>query len=802
MKRFAKILAIVATVVIALMVVLVVLAKVVITPERVKQTVLPIVEENLQRKVELGDIEVSIFSGIGLNDLKVYDKDGSEVFVSTQRVQLDYQLLPLLGLKVVIDNVLVEQPKIRIVRAADGRFNFADLLGKTEASSAVPEPDSASDTGGATPISLLVSQARITGGEVVFLDHLINPQAPYRTVVSDLRVAVEGLTLTGRVPVKVACQINDGHFSADGEVDLTGPTGQFTITMQGVDMVAFRPYFSDALPGQLEGLSLNLETRLTGGRDKISAAGTLVGDNLDLTLDALPDAPISDSRIQLDYDLAFDLASGNLALQNARVDFNGVVAEASGILQSLFAKPVVDLHVLAPEIELRAAMDGLPESLVAAYTGYDLSGRVSLDASLSGGVAAPLKLLQQATVALDNVHASVGGLRPALTGKLKLESDRVVSEGLIVDLGDNRADIALEARNIFSQPVIVQADVTAETFLLDPILGAGGAAAGAADQTPSNAEGKSAEEIGPMDIPVRAEGTITIGQTLYQGVEINNFVAQYALKDNLLTVSRMDGQVAGGSFNNSARVDLRTRGLAYTLDLNIKAIQADSVLKAFLPKAADTLFGAMNLDMTVKGRGTQWPALRQQLTGQGEVQVENGRIVSPALVNGLTSFLQLTSANEIKFKTLQGNLRIKDGKIQVDSRMTSDQIKLFPKGTIGLDGQLDLAMDTRLSPQLSGQLDSGGKVTRYLTDQEGWSQLPLLVTGDVTAPRFGLDPKGLQKKATEVIGKELGEQLDKLLGGRQESPADASQQDGQQTAPTESSGEKLLQDSLKKLFGN
>jgi AsmA protein len=134
--------------------------------------------------------------------------------------------------------------------------------------------------------------------------------------------------------------------------------------------------------------------------------------------------------------------------------------------------------------------------------------------------------------------------------------------------------------------------------------------------------------------------------------------------------------------------------------------------------------------------------------------------------------------------------------------MTSDQIKLFPKGTIGLDGQLDLAMDTRLSPQLSGQLDSGGKVTRYLTDQEGWSQLPLLVTGDVTAPRFGLDPKGLQKKATEVIGKELGEQLDKLLGGGQESPADSSQQDGQQTAPTESTGEKLLQDSLKKLFGN
>ena len=127
MKTLAKFSSVAAILVVVLVIGLVVLAKLVITPELVKKTVLPLAEDALQRKVELGDISVSLFSGIEMQDLKVYEIDDGEVFVGTDLVRLKYQLLPLLARKVVIDEITVEAPRIRVVRLADGRFSFADM---------------------------------------------------------------------------------------------------------------------------------------------------------------------------------------------------------------------------------------------------------------------------------------------------------------------------------------------------------------------------------------------------------------------------------------------------------------------------------------------------------------------------------------------------------------------------------------------------------------------------------------------------------------------------------------------------
>jgi AsmA protein len=118
-----------------------------------------------------------------------------------------------------------------------------------------------------------------------------------------------------------------------------------------------------------------------------------------------------------------------------------------------------------------------------------------------------------------------------------------------------------------------------------------------------------------------------------------------------------------------------------------------------------------------------------------------------------------------------------------------------------LDGSLDLGLDTRLSPELSAKLDKGGSVTRYLQDQDGWTQLPLLLTGDFSSPRFGLDPKGINRQASKALGQELNRQLDKLFKSK-DSNSTAEDQSGGAAEPAEDPGRKLLQDSLQKLFGN
>ena len=110
------------------LVVIIVLIKMELTPEMVRETIIPIAEEHLQRKVEVGEIKIGLFSGVSLADVKVLQRDGSDEFVSAGLISLSYRLWPLLTGKVVIDDVRLVQPKIVVTRNPDGSFNFSDLL--------------------------------------------------------------------------------------------------------------------------------------------------------------------------------------------------------------------------------------------------------------------------------------------------------------------------------------------------------------------------------------------------------------------------------------------------------------------------------------------------------------------------------------------------------------------------------------------------------------------------------------------------------------------------------------------------
>ena len=322
-------------------------------------------------------------------------------------------------------------------------------------------------------------------------------------------------------------------------------------------------------------------------------------------------------------------------------------------------------------------------------------------------------------------------------------------------------------------------------------------------QTNQAQNGDVVRELGPFDIPVQATGVIKVTEAIWKDLTIRDFIAQYELKDNVLNLSRMDGQVAGGSFRNSARVDLGKKGLAYSVKLDLQTIQADPLLTAFAPKAAGSLLGAMNMAFTLDGRGTVWKSLSRNLSGAGNMLVADGRLTNPELVNGLSSILQLQELKDIQFDSFTGNFKVENGKVKLDSRLLSDNLKLFPKGAVGLDGSLDLGLDTRLSPELSAKLDKKGSITRYLADQDGWTRMPLLLSGNFASPSFGLDPKGLQDQASKALGSEIGRQINKFF----KQPESAPQESGQQPADagsgsTENSTQKLLQDSLQKLFGN
>ncbi len=792
MGKFGKIIGILVAVVVVLAVAVLILAKVLITPERVRQTVLPVAEKALQREVRLGDIEVSLFSGIVLKNLEILEPKGEDTFVAAEQVVLRYQLLPLLFMRVVVDEVRLVKPQIRVTRLTADTFNFSDLMASKKAPEAAPADAESAEPKEGQPLDLLVSEVGIDEGEVLLLDYSMNAKAPYRFKLNNLNVNARDISLSRSFPFNLSAQLNGSTLKIDGQADPSSQTGQAQVKLSNLDVAAFTPYFRQALPGKLGSLKLDLDLVAEGGARAITSSGQIALKDLDLVLDAMKDAPLEKANLRLDYGVRTDLAAARVDIDKADLDFNGIGLKVKGRVENYSSKPLLDAVVETAELNIRSVLAAVPQALVKDLGPLDPNGVVHARLNLAGAVDAPVKLLKDGTVQLKDVQATMGELRPALTGTINLKGDSASASQLQLKAGENLAFIDFTASNLLGKPIAVTSQINAERFLLDPLLKTSAAPAAATAKAPAAPSKGKAEELGPFDLPLKADGKVRIGKTIYQGLNIDNFALDYRLVNNVLTVDRLTGNIAGGSFNQTARVDLGKKGLDYKTNLDIQGVQADPMLSAFLPKAAGVLFGSLNLKTDMSGTGTMPEALKRNLFAKGNLVLGEGKLTGAGLVQGLADYLNLPELRELYYSQAKGSYTIEQGQVRVSSDFSGRDVSMAPKGTLGLDGSVDLALNLKLSPKLTQKLDSRGKFGQFLTDAQGWGEVPLKVTGTATSPRFALDTSAVkgkvEQKAKEEIQKKLQEKVfDKL------APKEGEQQDP---------NKKLLQDTLKGLFGN
>lgn len=671
-KKWLKVLVIVAAVVLLILVALSVLAKLLITPELVKKTVLPKVKEALHREVELGDVEVSIFSGIALKDLVIREKEGPEPFVKADRLVLRYRFWPLLLMRVVVDEVRLDAPRIRVVQLSKGTFNFSDLTAKKAGEAPQPAPKPAAEEGKKAPLNLQISRVALTDGEVTYEDRSVTPAHPFSYKVTGIQVSAREISLEKPFP--------------------------FT----------------------------------------------------------------------------------------AKAKLPGAAVECDGTAANVAAKPALDATIKVIDADLRQLTAALPAEVKEKLAALAPSGVINVRLHLAGDVASPQELLKDGEVRLSNVQASAGGQRPALTGTLALTKDAVSSQNLTLAMGSNQLKVDFKASNLLGKPLLVTSQVKGEQLDLNPFLKKGGGATGGTAAGPAPKAKPTGPEPGPLNLPVKVTGSVQIGKVLYQGLTIEEFALRYRLADNVLTVESLSGKVAGGTFSNSARVDLGQKGFAYGAKLKVTGVQAEPVVAAFAPKAAGTVFGALSLNADLNGRGTIPEALKKNLSGQGDFAINDGRLTGAGLIEGLARYLKSEQLRVLRFSKFAGTFRVQNGNILLDSDIAGKDVRVKPKGTVGLDQLLDLSIETRLSPELTQKV-AGGEIGRYMSDDQGWGLVPLKVTGSASSPKFALNTALLKEqakaKAKEKLQQKLGEKLFKKKDGEQRPE------------------QQLLEKGLKGLFG-
>jgi uncharacterized protein involved in outer membrane biogenesis len=99
-----------------------------------KSTYLPLLEESLHRRIDVGEVRLSLVPtpSIRLSNLRVSDSPAfpDNIFFTAQQLQLRLKFWPLLRGHFDVTEFVVEKPVINLIRKPDGIFNYSDLTDK------------------------------------------------------------------------------------------------------------------------------------------------------------------------------------------------------------------------------------------------------------------------------------------------------------------------------------------------------------------------------------------------------------------------------------------------------------------------------------------------------------------------------------------------------------------------------------------------------------------------------------------------------------------------------------------------
>ncbi len=404
-----------------------------LTDEKVKELVIPQAEAALGRDVSIGDISIGLFSGITIKDFLIKETDGSTDFVNTRAFVLSYDLLPLLQKKLVISEIRLDEPTVRVSRDKKGQFNYASLAilsaGTEKKKSAPPKPAAA------LPLALAFDQITLKGARVSVRDQLGEIPALDATSNASFSVAL------GRT-------IEDMQYSGSFDFDAEVAHGDARTKLNGKGTVN-RNDMSVVLDTSLEGEAVHAEASVKSYRkapdatiqisskslniDKLLAiaaglpqkkdtppkkTGPSPGGSGDVIADSLPKGLVARGSVKVDqalyknlaardFSLTFDLAEGILTVRELSAGAYG------GRLQSSM---VVDMNrpglAYNGELGLQSMQAGdFSGALVKKLAGI-LSG--SLQSSMTfSGAGTTWQQISKALNADGSFKLSQGGIKGA-----------------------------------------------------------------------------------------------------------------------------------------------------------------------------------------------------------------------------------------------------------------------------------------------------------------------------------------------------------------------------------------------------
>jgi AsmA protein len=272
-----------------------------------------------------------------------------------------------------------------------------------------------------------------------------------------------------------------------------------------------------------------------------------------------------------------------------------------------------------------------------------------------------------------------------------------------------------------------------------------------------------------MSSPLINTANLPMALPLNKPVDITDVKIAAEVKGQEAKLSNLSFQLFNGQVKGQGAVIAGSDAPPFRSTVTIQGLQLGPALEAVATTQV-SISGTAGADLALQGRGFSMPDLTKSLEGTSHVAVKDGKIEGVNLLQEAVSILNvagisLDNAKATAFSTIETDLAIKQGMINVQRLlMDSHDFQATGGGTIGFDQILNLTMNLNLSQDLSQKIAGASPVAK-LAMKEGRLSLPLIITGTVQAPSYGLDSKALTGKAQEQVKEKVREVIGDLLKG-------------------------------------
>ncbi len=401
----------VAIAVAAVLVLAVLLIPFFVNAESLRPTVEAQLSKALGRKVTIGHLSFSLFSGsLGAENIQIADDPAFSTapFIQAKSLAIGVQVSPLIfSRQVRVTNLTIDTPAIQLIQGAkSGTWNFSSF------GSATPSSSSSSQAA-TTPPDLAVGELKIVKGSAT-----VSSLAPHSkpSTYSNVALSVQNFSFTSSFPFELSADLPaNGHFSLKGtggpisQKNAADTPFQATLNLKTFDIVA-----SGAVePSQGISMVLDVDAQLASDGSTLTNTGKVTAQHLHL---ARTGHPASDP-VTIDYSITTNLVTESGVINDIALHAGSIAAHVKGTYQINPDGAVLDLHLSAPGLPVDQVEKLLPAVGITLPSGSSLQGgTINASLAISGPasgptIAGPVELDNSKLAGFD-LGSRISGINP------------------------------------------------------------------------------------------------------------------------------------------------------------------------------------------------------------------------------------------------------------------------------------------------------------------------------------------------------------------------------------------------------